>query len=234
MQTDNWDSTYMTTDTRLEEFTRILLSWSDRNLRNFPWRRTGNPYLILIAEVMLQRTRAEQVVPVYVCFRRRFPKPQDLADASENAILNCIKSLGLRKRAAGLKRLAIQLVSDFEGRVPKTQKELIQLYGVGEYAANAVLSVAYEKNVPAIDANFARVLKRVFFIETSTVPQKDASIVLFANNLLPYVNGNFKTFNWAIIDFSNMICLPRNPKCPVCPLKSICHYGTAVLERAVK
>ena len=221
----------MASDNRLEEFVQILMSWSYRNLRDFPWRRTKNPYLILIAEVMLQRTRAEQVVPVYVCFRRSFPKPQDLAEASENAILNCIQSLGLRKRASGLKRLAIQLVSDFEGRVPKTRKELIQLYGVGNYAANAVLSVAYEKNVPAIDANFARILKRVFSVETSAIPQKDENLALFANNLVPYVDGKFKIFNWTLIDFSNMICLPRTPKCPACPLKSICHYSAVILRK---
>ena len=99
---------------------------------------------------------------------------------------------------------------------------MLELYGVGQYISNAVLSVAFEKNVPAIDSNFARVLKRVFSLKTSTIPQKDKNLILFADNLVPNANGNFKIFNWTIIDFSNMICLPRKPKCSKCPLNSIC------------
>jgi A/G-specific adenine glycosylase len=217
--------TSIITEEKIREFVGIILLWASENLRDFPWRKNHDPYLILVAEIMLQRTRAEQVVPVFDCFRRSFPTPKDLVEASPNKILKCIASLGLRKRAVGLKRLALKLVSDYEGKVPRTQKELLELFGVGHYVANAVLSVAFEKNVPAIDSNFARVLKRVFSLKTSTIPQKDKNIILFANNLVSHVDGNFKIFNWAIIDFSNMMCLPRKPKCPICPLNSICDNG---------
>ena len=172
------------------------------------------------------------MVPVFECFKKKFPAPEVLANASSGEILKCIKSLGLGKRALGMKQLAFQLVSNYEGKVPKTQKELLRLCGVGNYVSKAVLSCAFGESVPAVDVNFARVVKRVFSLKTGAEPQKDKMLLRFADMLFKYVEREFKIFNWGIIDFSNLLCTPKNPKCSICPLNSFCNHGLMILKSA--
>jgi len=214
--------------TKIEPFINTLLVWGKNNFRGFPWRRTHNPYKILIAEVMLQRTKAEQVSTVYKEFVHTFPKPRELAEASLESITESIRSLGLRKRALGLKRLGEQLIYDYDGQVPDNRTDLLKLYGVGNYIANAVLCHAYGVDLPTVDANFARVLSRFFALKYKKPAQKDRKLWSFAETIFASANKRARELNFAIIDLSGLICAPRNPKCSMCPLAQHCAYAAEV------
>ena len=128
----------MTLEDRIEKSVEALLAWGKKNSRSFPWRKTSDPYRILVAEIMLQRTRAEQVIPVFREFISSYPSPHALVDAPLSDIRDSIRSLGLEKRGFALKRLAEQLVEDHDGRVPSDRVALIKLHGIGNYIANDV------------------------------------------------------------------------------------------------
>lgn len=208
-----------------EIFVSTLLKWAKDNLREYPWRATEDPYKIMIAEIMLQRTKADQVVAIYRDFIKQYPSPHALANASLEEVAASIKSLGLRKRAHGLKMVAQQLVNKHAGKIPKDRKELLALYGVGNYIADAVLCHAYSVDVLTVDANLARVFKRAFSLQTRTIPQKDKSVRLFASEILSYAENHCRELNLAIIDLANLVCTPKKPRCPECPLNLICDYA---------
>lgn len=214
---------------RVESFVRILLAWAKNNTRDFPWRRTKDPYKILVAEIMLQRTKAEQVVPVYERFVKKYSDPHSLSKASVSELKAEILSLGLEKRAQGLKKLAEQLVEEDMGEIPGSRNDLLKLHWVGNYIANAILCHAFGKDVPTVDANFARVLVRVFSLKTKHPAQKDKRIWDFARGLMPLVKNSARTLNLGILDFASKICTPQKPSCEKCPLNSICDYGIMVL-----
>ncbi|MFC1505463.1 hypothetical protein ACFLQ6_00170 [Thermoproteota archaeon] len=214
----------MNTSSKTRKFVRILVDWYDSNRRDYPWRKTKDAYSILIAELMLQRTKADQVVPTYKKFLTKYPDPQSLAKASLSDIRKEIKSLGLNKRAFVFKRLGKDLVKKFDGKVPSEREELLELFGVGDYVANAMMCHSFGKMVPTVDANFARVLKRVFSIKVKEPAQKDKKIWKFAESLMPFSGSKSSQFNLAIIDIGGNICTPRRPKCQICPLRNICDY----------
>jgi A/G-specific adenine glycosylase len=215
-----------------EIFVLSLLEWAKDNLRKYPWRVTKDPYKIMIAEIMLQRTKADQVVEIYENFIKQYPNPQAIENASLKDIAACIRSLGLAKRARGLKMLGQQLVDEYAGRIPKDRKKLLALFGVGNYVADAVRCHAYGVDVLTVDANLARVLKRVFSIQTKTIPQKDRSVRLFSKEIAVCAGNRCRRLNLAIIDLSSLICTPRNPRCRKCPLNSICDYGRVCVLQA--
>jgi A/G-specific adenine glycosylase len=219
---------------KMERFLSILSNWGEKNCRVFPWRQTRDPYVILVAEIMLQRTRAEQVLPVFNSFIKKYPDPRALSASSIENIKSSIISLGLEKRAKGLKIMAGQIVSRYSGKVPENEKDLLSLYGVGNYIANAVLCHAYGHRVPTVDANFARVVKRVFSLKAKDPLQKDRNIWSFARRVLSHAGSNFRLVNLAIIDLASLICTPRDPKCPECPLNMICDYNQKEEKRMHK
>lgn len=219
----------MISEKKRMEFTRTLLEWDVRNRRDFPWRRTKDAYKILVAEIMLQRTKAEQVVPVYERFVKKYPNPHSLSKASVSEIRAEILSLGLEKRAQGLKKLAEQLVEEHRGKIPNSRNELVKLHWVGNYSANALLCHAFGEDVPTVDANFARLLIRVFSLKPKHPAQKDKRIWAFAQSLMPLVKGRARALNLAILDLASKICTPQKPSCETCPLNSICDYGIKAL-----
>jgi len=204
---------------KFESFVRLLLTWAKNNTRDFPWRKTIDPYKILIAEIMLKRTKAEQVVPVYERFVKKYPNPHSVSNAPLPV------SLGLEKRAQGLKKLSKQLVEEHKSKIPKRREELLKLHWVGNYIANAVLCHAFGLDVPTVDANFARVLVRVFSLKPKPPAQKDRQIWAFAESLMPLVKGRARVLNLAVLDLASKICTPQKQSCRTCPLNSICDYG---------
>ncbi len=170
---------------------------------------------------MLQRTRAEQVVPVYNLFVRRFPKPQDLASAGVRRIAGLIRPLGLRWRAKFLAALGRELAKR-GGAVPDTPEELLQLPGVGAYAAAAYLSLHARRHAAIVDANVVRLYGRLFGLPTDAETRRDRSFVALAELMTP--KRGFRQFNYALLDFSRAVCRPR-PLCQQCPLRSRCAYG---------
>jgi A/G-specific adenine glycosylase len=212
---------------KAESFMRLLLSWAKENNKTYPWRKTRDPYRVLVAEIMLQRTKAEQVVRIYEKFLKQYPTPQHVANAPVEGIAAHIESLGLKKRAEVFKKVAYQIVNEHACRIPKEREQLLSLYGVGNYIADAVRCHAYGVDVLTVDANLARVFKRVFSLRTRTIPQKDSRIRSFADEIVQYAANHCRELNLAIIDLANLICLPKKPKCPDCPLNSICDYAKA-------
>jgi len=206
----------------MNEIARRLLDWFLRNGRNYPWRNTQDPYKILIAEIMLQRTKADQVEPVYREFVEKFPSPHELNKASIKDIEKFFTRLGLRWRAGLVKALARELVKRFNGKVPENRDELLSLPSVGDYMADAVLSFAYERSVAVVDSNICRILERVFDLKPRGEARRDPKFRKIADKIIPA--GKAKPFNWAMIDLAALICTPRNPKCHLCPLCDICRY----------
>jgi len=206
-------------------FSERLLQWWEKNRRIFPWRTSNDPYEILIAEIMLQRTKAEQVVPVYENFIREFPTIQTLNRSTLQQVRKYFEQLGLLWRADRVKQMASALVTHFDGNIPDDRVALLSIPAIGDYIADAVLSFAYRKNVTVVDANVCRVVGRVFGVEWKGDTRRKPIFKKTVNRLLPKCQA--KEFNWAIIDHASLICLPRNPLCRICPLTCICMYAMA-------
>lgn len=201
---------------------RLLARWR-KSKRDYPWRKEKDPYKVLIAEIMLQRTKADQVMPVYPSFIKRFPTPRALAAARLEDVEGFFLRLGLIWRAEKVKGLGDALVTNFNGRVPDTREGLLSLPGVGEYAADAVLASVYGKNVAAVDANVCRIIGRLFDVKARGEARRDPKFRKVAQQMVP--EGRAKEFNWAMIDLAATICLPRKPRCEICPLIGFCHYS---------
>ncbi len=205
-----------------ESFSARLLAWHAQHKRDFSWRRTDSPYKILIAEILLQRTKAEQVEPVFRKFVRRYPTARALARADTKEIECCIESLGLRKRGKMLKQLAGELAEKHGGEVPATADALLALKGVGHYVANAVLCFAYGEDAPIVDWNVGRVVGRVWRRAMKQAPHTNKKLFAFMSQLIP--RGRGRVFNLALLDFSALVCKPRFPECGTCPIGRECRF----------
>jgi len=193
--------------------TRRLLSWFAKERRELPWRKEPrDPYCVWVSEVMLQQTRVDVVVPYYERFLARFPTLRALAEAPLDDVLALWSGLGYYARARNLHRAARAC----GGRLPATAAELRALPGFGPYTAAAVASLAFREDVPLVDGNVARVLARVFRIEEGA----RAKAWEIAARLLP--RGRAAEFNEALMELGAMVCTPRAPECPRCPLRSAC------------
>ena len=200
------------------EFAQRLLSWFLANGRDFPWRHESDPFRILVAEKLLQQTTYGHVLKVYDTFFDKFPNIEILASAEISDIESVIRRLGFqRQRARQFKEIALTILKRFDGRIPANKKELLKLSGVGEYVANAVLCFAFDEDIPIVDMNVRRVVRRFF----GWVDIRDKEIERKLSKLIP--RGEPKRFNWSIIDFSSLIC-SRKPKCKICFLNDLCSF----------
>ena len=198
-----------------------LVAWFRENQRDLAFRRTRDPYAILVAEVLLQRTRVVSGLPYYERFMARFPTVRDLARASEEEVLKAWEGLGFYVRARNLHRAAKAIVADRGGRVPGTFPELRALPGIGDYTAGAVASIAFGEAVPAIDGNAARVLARVFRLEGDlTRGEGKRRLRDIASSLVPSPEPG--VFNQALMELGATVCRPVSPRCPACPVRSEC------------
>jgi len=207
-------------------FPKLLLEWFRENGRSYVWRRKKDPFEILMAEIMLQRTRADQVEPVYLDFIKKFPNAWQLNRATKKEIAKYFGRLGLLWRAKRVKRLAEELVNRFKGEIPKERDLLLSLPAVGEYMADAVLCFAYGNDVAVVDANVCRIIERVFGIIPKGEARRDHRFRSLAQEIVPC--GRAKEFNWGLIDLGALICTPRDPSCSICPLESLCVYGQRI------
>ena len=207
-------------------FAERLLAWFARHARDLPWRRGRTPYRVWIAEVMLQQTRAETVVGYYDRFLARFPTVRALADAPLEDVLKAWEGLGYYARARNLHAAAQQVVTARHGQLPDTFEELLALPGVGRYIGGAVASIAFERDVVAVDGNARRVLCRVVGIRddvTRSRVQRDLETL--AASLLPA--GRAGAFNEALMELGATVCTPRSPGCQRCPLRDLCQAYAA-------
>lgn len=207
---------------RIKLFHRKLLLWFERNKRDYPWRKTRNPFRILVAEMMLQRTKADQVVGVYNKFFSELNSPQKIAHINLKKIGKILYPLGLKWRAKNFKSVCISLINNFNGEIPTDRRKLITLPGVGEYVAGMVLSTAFNKPEWVVDSNIVRLFKRYFGIVTTKEGRRDKHIVELAK--LYVATGKPKEANLSLLDFAALVCAPRNPNCTHCPLFKTCRY----------
>jgi A/G-specific adenine glycosylase len=205
---------------QLTFFRSVLRKWAGRNFASFPWRRTRNRYHALVAEIMLQRTRATQVVPVYCEFARRFPTPRHASLEKSSRFQRILKPLGLRWRARILRELSIAL-SASGGKVPTTLGRLRALPGVGEYVAAAFCTFHLKTASTLIDANIVRLYGRFYGFETGPETRRNRTFRALADLVQPRKDA--RSFCYGLLDFTRKVCAPK-PQCDICPLRQMCHY----------
>lgn len=211
------------------DFRRRLLAWFRRAGRDLPWRRTRDPWAVVVSEFMLQQTQVSRVVDYYDRFLRRYPTLADLAAAPARAVREAWDGLGYYRRAANLHRLARAVVKDHGGLVPSDPAELVRLPGVGPYTAGAVACFAFERPAAAVDTNVARVLTRYFGRRRPA-----AALRALALRLQPRAGRAAWAFNQAVMELGAMVCTARNPRCGDCPVRRDCAYARARRRRPAR
>jgi len=202
---------------RLARIRDGLLSWFREHARDLPWRRTRDPYAILVSEVMLQQTQVDRVLPYYTRFLERFPTVEDLANAATSDVIRIWSGLGYNRRAVNLQRAARAIVDAHGGVFPDDPGDLKKLPGIGAYTAGAIAAFAHERDVAFLDTNMRRVVSRVIFGSEST---RESDAIEAANALVPAGHG--WTWNQALIEFGALQCTARRPACIICPLRDDC------------
>lgn len=212
------------TTVQIQEFQSALLRWSVRSGRKLRWRRrSASLYELIVAEVLLQRTRAEIVSAFLPGFVRRYSSWRKLAQASEEDLEILLRPLGLwRRRAAGLRALALAMRAR-RGRFPIDRAEIEQLPGVGQYIANAICLFAHKQPTPLLDVNMARVLERCFGPRRLADIRYDAGLQEVAHSIV--AGESAPHVNWAILDLAALVCRPTGPRCGACPLEESCAEG---------
>jgi A/G-specific adenine glycosylase len=202
-------------------FRRSLLRWYHRHGRDLPWRQTRDPYAILVSEFMLQQTQVATVCSYYSEWLRRFPNFAALAVASECEVLHAWQGLGYYARARNLHAASKMVVNRPRRFFPCEIAQMQQLPGVGRYTAHAVAAFAFDQAVPIVEANTARALARIFnFRKPIDQAAGREAIWNYAAALLP--KGSARIYNSALVDLGALVCLPRKPKCAICPVRKFC------------
>jgi A/G-specific adenine glycosylase len=202
-------------------FAKALLTWYLNNHRSLPWRATQDPYKIWLSEIILQQTRVDQGLPYYEAFIEHFPSIDDLAQASEDAVLRLWQGLGYYNRARNMQATAKYIVEELDGQFPKNYESLLALKGVGPYTAAAIASFAYKEVVPVVDGNVLRVLSRYFasLLDVSKVSTQN-TFRYWSRDLMDTQHPDL--YNQAIMELGALVCKPKNPHCMLCPLQESC------------
>ncbi len=214
-------------------FQEAVLRWVTDQLRDYPWRKPGrSPYEILIAEILLKRTTATAAARVYEDFLHKFPSPQAINDTDEEELAQELSKVGLQwQRAKAVKALAGHLTEVQGGEIPCDLHLLLDIPGLGEYSARAILSFGFGVPVAVVDANIERILGRAF---QNVLPRRPSqhSLQVLADSLLP--NKSHREYNLGLLDLGAVICRYAAPLCEECPLTSICAYYNQNKGRLIK
>ena len=203
------------------KFANQLIYWYLKNRRDLPWRKTKDPYLVWLSEIMLQQTRVAQGLPYYITFTKEFKTVFDLANADESKVLKLWQGLGYYSRARNLHFTAKYIANELNGIFPNNYKKLLNLKGVGDYTASAIASVCYDEPVAVVDGNVYRVLSRYFGINTPINSAKGIKeFKELAQTLIDESQPG--VYNQAIMDFGALHCKPQNPLCDSCPFSESC------------
>lgn len=212
-------------------FGRKLRAWFRRNARDLPWRRTRDPYAILVSELMLQQTQVSRVLEKYPAFLRAFPTLESVAAAPVTRVMEEWRGLGYYARARNLHRLAGELRASGAPTLPRTPEELRRLPGVGAYTAGAVASFAFERRAALVDTNVARVLRRVFAPHLPARTPASARVLWeIAESILPRTGRATWTHNQALMELGALVCTARVARCDRCPVRAEC--GTHAVSSA--
>lgn len=201
-----------------------------------PWRNHPDPYAVWVSEIMLQQTRVETVIPYFENWMGQFPNVTTLAKASEQDVLNAWEGLGYYSRARNLHKAAKRIASEFNGQLPRDLTQLRSLPGIGRYTVGAIASMAFGMDEPTLDGNLRRVFSRLFDVgQLADSPEGEKILWSLAAKNLP--KGQAGDYNQALMDLGATICVPKNPRCLLCPLIEICESrknGTQELRPVLK
>jgi DNA (cytosine-5)-methyltransferase 1 len=214
---------------RASEFRRNLAAWHRHACRQFPWRQVDDPWLLLVAEILLRRTRAQAVAEVWSDLAKHFPRPVDVL-REPNRLRELLYPLGLRWRVENVIEVAKALENRHRGVVPSTRKDLMSLPGVGDYVADAVLAFAFDNRAVLVDSNTARIATRVFGLEEEWTSLRNLDLRASVARL-GGVHGPTPALNLALLDLGGTVCLARKPKCPRCPVRRLCYTGQREVEK---
>jgi len=206
-----------------------LLAWYDRHARVLPWRAPpgappADPYRVWLSEIMLQQTTVATVGPYFADFLARWPSVEALAAAPLDEVLTAWAGLGYYARARNLHRCARVVAGDLGGRFPDSEDRLVKLPGIGPYTAAAVAAIAFGRRAVVVDGNVERVVARLFQVETP-LPAAKPELTRLAAGLTPAARAG--DFAQAMMDLGATVCLPRGPRCPLCPLQQDCRAAAA-------
>ena len=205
----------------MTSFVESLLDWYQENARELPWRSEQSPYRTWISEIMLQQTQVDTVIPYFSRWMARFPDVESLANADIQEVLSFWEGLGYYSRARNLHKAARMVMREMDGELPQTAKELQVLPGIGPYTASAIASIAFGKDVAAVDGNIRRVLSRLFDV---SVPARSREGEKIIRNLAEehLTSGKAGFYNQALMDLGATICTPQDPACEMCPVSEHC------------
>jgi A/G-specific adenine glycosylase len=204
-----------------QRFRRRLLEWYRRHGRDLPWRKTSDPYHILVSEVMLQQTQVDRVLPKYLEWLQKYPTLEALATAPESDVSETWRPLGYNIRPRRLHAIARESVARYGGQLPSDEATLRSFKGIGEYTAGAVLSFAFGQRAAILDTNVARVLFRVF-VGRGDLKAHATKKHLWDVSRTVLPRTQVFDFNQALMDFGATLCTARKPKCLICPMRDNC------------
>ena len=200
-----------------------ILNWYDNNKRKLPWRKKlpkrQREFYVLISEFMLQQTQVKTVVPYFNNFIKKIPNLKSLSHVKDKDLLKCWEGLGYYSRARNLKKTAIKVVNEYQGRLPQTLEELKTLPGIGDYTSKAIMSIAFNKKLIPLDGNVERILKRTLYLKKDNELSKE-----FLNSKINFfgLSSRASDFSQAIMELGALICKPQKPICDLCPIKENC------------
>lgn len=208
--------------TKIRWFRNQLKAWAAQHLRDFPWRRTTEPYAIFIAEFLLQKTGAATAAPVYEAFISRYPALKALAVAPVEEVASLLQPLGLHFRAERMCQSAQLIVKNHNGKIPSTEAELLTLPGIGKYTARSICANAFSQPLAILDTNVARILERFFGLQGNRVKSRCKLLWKAAEQVALLTEVG--TWNLTLLDFGAAVCTAKNPRCIECPLQEQCNY----------
>ncbi len=212
-----------------EQVAPALLNWYRDHYRSLPWRDTHDPYRIWVSEIMLQQTQVATVIPYYERFLKRFPTVKSLGNAPIDEVLKLWEGLGYYRRARQMHAAAQKIIVEHNGVFPQTFESVLELPGIGRYTAGAILSFAFDRRLPIVEANTLRLYSRL--IKLTEPPQSRAGQLQlweFAEKILPEVHPG--QMNQALMELGSQVCTPREPACLLCPLSEWCGARKAGLQ----
>lgn len=213
----------------LKSFRTDLLTWWSENRRDYPWRRTRDPYAIAVAEVLLHRTRADQVVPTYREFLEKYPSVSRLVEAPIDELRSLIYPLGLHWRVDLLYDMAQELHLKFTDLIPTRREDLESLPGVSHYIATAIRCFAFGYPDALLDTNTVRICGRLLGISVTDGSRRSEKFRKLLEALVDTTHP--REFNYALLDHGALICRSRNPLCTECSVKEHCCYGRSISGR---
>jgi len=210
-----------------KRFRRRLLAWYRTHGRDLPWRRTDDPYHILVSEVMLQQTQVDRVLPKYAEWLEKYPSLAALAEADEGEVAHTWRPLGYNIRPRRLHAIARESVARYGGALPSDEDTLLSFKGIGAYTAGAIRSFAFRQRAAILDTNVARVLFRVF-VARGDVKAHAMRKRLWAISATLVPHKHVFDFNQALMDLGATVCVARKPRCAACPMKGSCRSFTSL------